>query len=195
MTPRSHLFPSPSGRAIIRWLAVALGAFLVVVAGASRAGAQRDARIRISVDTPAAFVGQTVRTAVEVEGMRDLAGYQLTLVWDTSLLRDIEIRVDEEYITSSGRRIEFLEPVWGEDRVTFLLYTRPPGATPVPGVDGAGVLIYADFEALEPGEARIELVEALLTDSENTPLEASIDAASVLIRPSRPIYLPFVSGG
>lgn len=157
--------------------------------------AQRDARVRVVVDTPAVAVGQTVRSSVVVDGMRDLAGYQLTLAWDSERLRDIEIRVDEDFITSSGRSIEFLEPVWGPDRVTFLLFTTAPGPGPTPGVDGEGILIHADFEALEAGEATIFLDEVLLTDSENMPIAAPVLPGTVSIAASRPIYMPVAYGG
>ncbi len=195
MISRTHRFPDYFPVTGLRATVLGFGVVLVAIGSPAYAHAQRESRVSVSIDTPAVTVGDTVRASVIVEGVTDLAGYQLTLVWDTDFLRDSEIRVDEEFITSSGRRIEYLEPVWGEDRVTFLLFTTPPGPGSVPGVDGDGVLIFADFEALAPGETMIELDEALLTDSENSPIEALIIPGSVTIGDSSPIFMPITYGG
>ena len=193
ITPRSLL--RPATRVVILFALAVVVSFEGNPGNASRALAQRGASVRVAVDTPTAFVGDTVRTSIDVNDVDDLAGYQLTLAWDTTHLRDVEIRVDEEYITSTGRRIDFLDPVWGDDRVTFLLFTTPPTGAPVPGVSGSGALIYADFEALAPGVANIELIEVLLTDTENTPIETSLEAGSVSIEDSRPIFMPIAFNG
>ncbi|MEO8083836.1 MAG: cohesin domain-containing protein, partial [Ardenticatenales bacterium] len=126
-------------------------------------------------------VGEPVTVTLHVAGVTDLAGYQAGIDWDDALLAYDGVTA-LDWIASSGRRMELIDPVVTGRSLDFLVYTAQPSPSePVPGVTGEGDLAAIRFVALHAGRATITLRQLLLTTTGNQPIAVERSNAIVTI--------------
>lgn len=177
-------------RTRVRWRAAAavLAAALAVPAALALPGALPAAAqgASASLVAPATNVapGGAVTVTLRAAGVADLAGYQAGIEWDAALL-EFDAVTPLDWVTSSGRRMEALEPVATAHSLDFLVYTLPPTpGQPAPGVSGEGDLAAIRFVARAVGRAEITLRELLLTTTANEPIAVARSGATVVIAPN-----------
>ncbi len=163
------------------WRYAALGAaiavYLSAVAGRAPLAAQ-GATGRIVPSAASVPAGDEVALTLRVDGVTDLAGFQVGLTWDAALLALEEV-APGDWLATSGRQVETVPPRVTERSLDFLVYTLPPAPDdPRPGVDGGGVLATARFRTRAPGQAIVNLRQLLLTTTANAPILAEVEGAT-----------------
>lgn len=153
---------------------------------------------RIVPSAPSVAPGGSITLTLDVAGVADLAGFQVGLTWDAAQLT-LEAVTPGDWLASSGRRVEAVEPRVSPRSLDFLVYTLPPAPDdPRPGVDGGGVLATMRLRALATGRADVTLRQLLLTTTDNTPIIADLESAAFDIvaapTPTPPrILLPYAT--
>lgn len=150
--------------------------------------------IRFVEGTVFAERDERVEMVLEAVDVEDLAGYQVTIQWDPRILEYIDIEVLEDFMTASGRTIDYTPPVVSDDTVTLATYTVPPTGVPVPGASGAGELLRVGFRTLRSGRSEIGLPSVLLTTTRNDAIPADVESGQVVVvgppGPVGTVYLP-----
>ncbi len=100
---------------------------------------------------------------VHIDAAEDLAAFQFTLNYPPTLLSYRSIEVGD-FLGQTGRDIQAFPPVVEAGRMTYVVISSDDG----PGVTGDGLLARLRFDSTgEPGQARLSLDEALVTDATN----------------------------
>jgi len=183
-------------------LPVALGtlmavAGMVVVASGSLpriASAQAETIVRLVTEASVVEVGDDFGVIAEVADVADLGGFQLTLAWDERLLEERGVEIDESFLGGTGRLVETLPPVREPGQVTLIAYSISPSG-PTPGVGGSGALARITFRARQGGTTRIELIEALLTDTASEPIPNEALSVDLLVEGLTSLFLPYGNAG
>lgn len=184
--------------AVARGLHATVFALALAAAGthAPQAAAnQSEAVIRFVEGTVFAERDARVDMVMEAVDVADLAGYQATLRWDPRILEFIDIEVLEDFMTASGRTIDYTPPVVADDSVTLAAFTFPPTGVPVPGASGSGELLRIGFRTLRPGRSEVDLSEVLLTTTRNDPIAADAESGQVVVvgepAPEGLVFMPY----
>ncbi len=115
--------------------------------------------------------GQQLTVSVVAEETRNLAGFQMVLSWDPSLMSLTDVQ-GGDFLGKSGRRPECPTPVTDTGALRMACVTfnaqpqagQPPLTTQVAGVAGKGVLAQAHFKVLKSGRVSLHLSHVLLVD-------------------------------
>jgi hypothetical protein len=120
--------------------------------------------------------GESFVVSVNVEDVTDLAGFQLSLSFDSNALEAMEVN-EGTFLSKDGETF-WLEPVIDNNAgtITGIVSARASQG----GANGSGTLATITFKALDIGETRVNLTEVILSDSGNqsipiAPRDAIID--------------------
>lgn len=203
-TPRATRASSPHARPRRLFAASLALASLLALLGAgtwlvtSPARAQSDTVVRFTSPLEVIELDETVELTVEVFDVTDLAGFQISFRWDPEILEYVEATVIEDFLGSTGRRVDYLPPVVSEDGVVVLAFTVPQGG-PAPGATGSGELMTLRLRGLGGGSSALEMVEVLLTDTLNNEIQTDVEGAQVVVNEPEPdtffTYLPLALNG
>lgn len=150
----------------------------------ARPAAAQGATANLTASAAGVAPGESVTITLRVAGVADLAGYQAGIDWDPALL-EYRAVTPLDWVATSGRRMEALDPVVTASGLDFLVYTFPPTpGQPAPGVSGDGDLAAIRFVARAAGRAEITLRQLLLTTTANQPIAVALSSAAVTIAPN-----------
>lgn len=186
---------SPRRRGRLVWAAPCLLLPLLAWLGllATPAHAQDGTVVRFTSPLEVIEPEETVELTVEVFEVNDLAGFQIHFRWDPELLDYVEAVVREDFLGSTGRRVDYLPPVVQEDGVVVLAYSVPQGG-PAPGASGSGELMTLRLRGLAGGTSAVEMPEVLLTDTLNNEVATDVEGAQIVVDAPEPetyyAYLP-----
>lgn len=149
---------------------IAVGGALLCVAavlaalGLNQSGVgAASAGIGLQPASQAVAPGSTVEFDVAVSGVNNLAGWELRLRFDTSVLEYASFTPDNTFLESSGRNVSCPSPFLNaaEDEVQFGCASF--GLTP-PGASGSGTVGTVTFNAVGSGTSDVEIVKAQLSN-------------------------------
>lgn len=133
-----------------------------------------------------------------IKGAADLAGYQFTLRSsnpDVVAITDVELgpflEANSELEATTNKSV-------AADEATFEVAGTPPGADPVDGADGDGVIAIVHLDALMPGQSALTLHDRTVYDTDAdteepeamnglvyvTDLEMSVQPAETTVAPN-----------
>ena len=169
--------------ALVFLAAVALGGWQV------RPVSGEDALVRVVA--PAAWPpnGGSFEVRVEVEGVTDLAAFELKLAFDPSVLIYEGVEVGP-FLGSTGRSVSCLDPdFFTPQRDIFFFACRAEGAEPL-GSSGAGVLAEVRFRPGDRGPSPLALSGVKLTNTKGQPVPATVQGSSIVIARSAGTPVP-----
>ncbi|MGB6896753.1 MAG: cohesin domain-containing protein [Dehalococcoidia bacterium] len=166
---------------LLRWLWLGPLAVAVGIALTGSTAAAQETIVRL--ETPAEEVrleGPPFTVSVVVDDVVNLGAFQLEMVFDSSILRFVEV-AEGPFLGSSGRTVQCLPPVAAEGLVRFVCVTL--GETPE-GPEGSGVLATITFEPLSAGSSDLQFQKLILADPPGEPIFADYQDASIAVVPA-----------
>lgn len=150
-------------------------------------------RIRLDPETLALTPGDVETVEIWVEDVARLAGAEVHLAFDSTLLAVVDADPETEGVQVAHG--DFLSP----DFVAQNVVTQTTAGSSTSTIDyaivcmpldkavsGSGVLARITFRALAEGEAQVRISGALLSDTESQPIAAEADSSTAVIIRSGP---------
>jgi hypothetical protein len=179
--------PAPAGPrpAATAASALAFGAVALTAGAATLVGpaavAQTAPVVRFVEGTVFAQPDARVDLVVEAVDVEDLAGFQVTVGWDPRIVELVDVEVLEDFLTATGRTLDYTPPVITDDAVTLAAYTVPPQGVPVPGATGAGEILRVGLRTLRGGRSDVALRDVLLVNTLNDPVLPDLESGQVVV--------------
>jgi len=151
--------------------------FAVVRASANQA----EPVVRFVEGTVFAEPDQRVDMIVEAIDVEDLAGFQVTIEWNPRIVEFVDVEVLEDFMTATGRTIDYTPPVVEDHAVTLAAYTIPPSGVAVPGASGSGEILRLGLRTRRAGRTGIDLSEVLLVNTLNDPISTGVESGQVVV--------------
>jgi len=148
--------------------------------------ANEKARIWLTPERLNLAPGDEGTLEIRVENVTHLAGAEVHLTFDSSLLE-----IKDAYPETEGVQIthgDFLSPDFvvqnsadpSNDKIDYTIACMPIDKA----VSGSGVLARITFNALTKGESLMKIRSALLSDKQSQPIEAELESSVVVIEHS-----------
>jgi hypothetical protein len=152
----------------------------------------QDALVRVVAPAVWPPDGGTFEVRVEVEGVTDLAAFELKLAFDPVVLAYEAVEAGP-FLGSTGRSVSCLGPeFFTPQRDIFSFACSSLGPEPA-GPSGAGVLMTVRFRPAGRGPSPLQLSGVKLTDSRGQPISATVQGSSIVIARSAGTPVPTVT--
>ena len=136
-------------------------------------------------------IGQQIRIRIKITNGRDVAGYQLKLAYDKTVLEYINIR-NGDYLPEDFAKVFEVEPVTSPGSVLY-------GAAAIGNVAKVadGTLATATFKVLSRKNSAIRLSDVLLSDGNAQEIAVTTQGGQVTgkVAPRKPVITQRVDGG
>jgi hypothetical protein len=133
--------------------------------------------------------GGSFEVRVEVEGVTDLAAFELKVAFDPSILGYGGVEVGP-FLGSTGRSVSCPGPkFFTPQRDIFSFACSSLGPEPA-GPSGAGVLMTVRFDPADRGPSPLALSGVKLTDTRGRPIPARVQGGSIVIARSAGTPVP-----
>lgn len=182
--------------ALVAAVLVLASAASAMLPSAQAASGIDSAETVVFIDPPSvnAWPEGVFEIAVSVENVSSLGAFQFTLAYEEEHLEFEGLEVGE-FLGSTGREVNALEPVTETGKVTFGAFSMP-GA---PGPSGSGELATVEFRGRGEADTFLRIDDVALADIANNPIDvAELNGAIVSIRagptpaPEYLVHLPAV---
>lgn len=157
-----------------RWLAMALLlVVLVCFPTASSAGAQPGATVKIDPPNSTLQVGATTVANVRIENVNNLAGAEVHLTYNSSLVEVQQIEAggfpSPDFVAQSK---------FGNGRVDYAIAQMPKDHKPV---SGSGILIKITFVGRADGTSALESKSVILADAAGKAIRTTAENGSLTV--------------
>lgn len=157
-----------------RWLAA-----VAVVAGTAPC-ALADPVLMFTWSPEPAASGGVVGVDIRIAGAVDLYAYQVSIGFDTSMLRASSVG-EGPFLATAGST--FFDPGVLDDTLGTLTLLLGSLIGPGAGADGSGLLAHIDFDVLRGGFSVLRFTDALLLDSSLAELPVDTQDALIMAIP------------
>jgi hypothetical protein len=158
-------------------------------AHAAGAPALLDATLGFDQDQYAVVVNDTITLALVVEDVANLAGWEVKLSFDPTLLEVTQV-APGPFLASTGRITESLQLVLAAGQLTIGGYTY---GDPEP-VSGAGVLARLTVRGLAAGQAPITLSDPILAGMDGSGVQSlPVTATGAVVNVTQPLAVALAS--
>ncbi|HTQ52828.1 MAG TPA: cohesin domain-containing protein, partial [Bryobacteraceae bacterium] len=124
------------------------------------------ARVLFSPPVVQTGVGSTVSISVTMEGGTDVSSAPMQISWDPKILKLNDV-VRGDFLSSDGQQPVFTKNVMNDTGTATVQLGRQPGT---PGVNGSGVLVTLNFQAVGKGSTPVFIPNLSVRNSQGQPV-------------------------
>jgi hypothetical protein len=111
-------------------------------------------------------VGGSVSVSLLIDGGTDVASAPLTIKFDPQKLKLNDV-VRGDFLASDGQMPVFTKNIMNDTGSATIQLNRPPGT---PGVNGGGVLVTLNFQAVSRGMTVVNVPGLMIRNSQGQPV-------------------------
>jgi general secretion pathway protein D len=136
------------------------------VAPRAEAPAAGSARVLFAPPVVQTAVGSTVSVNVMLESGADVSSAPMQISWDPKILKLNDV-VRGDFLSSDGQQPVFTKNVMNDTGTATVQLGRQPGT---PGVNGSGVLVTLNFQAVGKGSTPVFIPNLSVRNSQGQPV-------------------------
>ena len=135
--------------------------------------------IAVSVASPASVSqGDAFTVDVDIANAADIFDFEFDLNFDPTVLQASDV-VEGTFLSGGGST--FFLPGFIDNTAGSVSFNADTLLSAISGVDGSGLLLQFDFNALAPGSSALDISNLLLQDSLGNLLDSSAQSSSVTV--------------
>jgi adhesin HecA-like repeat protein len=158
--------------AIVGWIVATVA--LLLLPGTSLADS-----VNVSVVSPSTVVqGNAFTVAVDIANATDIFAFQLDLSFDPAILQASDV-LEGTFLSGGGAT--FFIPGFIDNTAGTVTFNADTLLSAIPGVNGSGLLLEFDFNAVAPGTSALTIGNLFLQDSQLSPVDGSAANGSVMV--------------
>jgi Cohesin domain len=151
-------------------------------------GFSRADGLTVSVDSPASVSqGDSFAVDVNIADAIDIYDFQLDLTFDPSILQASDV-LEGTFLSGGGSTFFF--PGFIDNSAGDITFNADTLVGAIPGVDGGGVLLQFDFDALAPGTSSLDIQSLILQDSLGNLIDGTVANGSVTVASGETVPSP-----
>ena len=154
------------------------GVAALLLLGAAGVALAQEAVVKVESPGELGADGRELAVVVVVEDVSNLGGFEFTLGFNPDVLEYKSV-VGGDFLGSSGRQVQCLDPKVQESSVSLVCVTLGP--TPAEGANGTGQLARVSFSARGEGESALTLTDVQLVVPPGDPIASSTQDGSVQV--------------
>ncbi len=124
------------------------------------------ARVVFSQPIVQTGVGSTVSVSLAMEGGADVSSAPMQISWDPKILKLNDV-IRGDFLSSDGQQPVFTKNVMNDTGTATVQLSRQPGT---PGVNGSGVLVTLNFQAVGKGSTPVFIPNLSVRNSQGQPI-------------------------
>jgi hypothetical protein len=123
-------------------------------------------------------MGAPINVGIIMDNGTDVASAPLTIRFDPKVLR-LDAVTRGDFLASDGQQPVFTKNIINESGIASIQLNRQPGT---PGVNGGGVLVTLQFQAIGRGSTVVNLQNLMVRNSQGLPLAAGSPQLNVAVQ-------------
>jgi general secretion pathway protein D len=147
-------------------------------APATTAPAAGVAQIQFSPPTVQTGVGSPVSLSLAIEGGTDVSSAPMQISWDPKILKLNDV-TRGDFLSNDGQQPIFTKNIMNDSGTATIQLGRQPGT---PGVNGSGVLVNLNFQAVGKGTGLVFIPNLMVRNSQGQPVVSGSPRATVSVQ-------------
>lgn len=123
-------------------------------------------------------VGAPINIGVMLDSGTDVASAPLTIRWDPKVLKLNDV-LRGDFLASDGQQPVFTKNILNDNGIATIQLNRQPGT---PGVNGGGVLVTLQFQAVGRGNTVVNLQNLMVRNSQGIPIATGAPQVNVTVQ-------------